>query len=131
MSYVLDESDEENVPGVYDNLHTTLRDRDDALARFIISTALTKPQCGAYVQGEETAKQFWRAIKLNYKPRDSPDEDSLTPAQFLAKLEEDAAERGKRKEKEARSRTRIKTLSRLNLLMTARDDDGSARPGRY
>ena len=106
VSYVLDESDDENVPGVYDNLYITLRDRDDALARFIISTALTEMQCGAYLRGEETAKQFWRAIKLDYKLRDGPDEEFVTPAQILARLKDDATERGGRGNEGRRGRGR-------------------------
>ena len=86
--YVLDESDEENEPGIYDSLNTTLRDRDDALARFIITTALTKLQC-VHVCDKATAKQYWTAVKSRYGPRDGTDEKYVTPAQLMAKLDED------------------------------------------
>ena len=83
--YVLNESDEENVPGIYD---TTLRDRDDALARFIITTALTKLQC-VHVCDKTTAKQYWTAVKSRYGPTDGTDERYVTPTQLMAKLDED------------------------------------------
>lgn len=86
--YVLEESDEENVPGIYDSLNTSLRDRDDALARFIISTALTQLQC-VHVCDKPTAKQYWTAVKSWYGPRDGTDEKYVTATQLLAKLTED------------------------------------------
>lgn len=42
---MLDELDNDNIPGIYDSLNTTQRDHDDALARYIITTALMKDQC--------------------------------------------------------------------------------------
>ncbi|KAG7009764.1 hypothetical protein G7Y79_00001g000360 [Physcia stellaris] len=87
--YVLEESDEENLPGIYDSLNTTLRDRDDALARFIISTALTRLQC-VHVYDKSTAKQYWTAVKFWYGPmRDDTVEKYVTPTQLMAKMDED------------------------------------------
>ena len=40
FAHVMNETDEENVAGIYDGLSTTSRDRDNALAEFIICTAL-------------------------------------------------------------------------------------------
>ncbi len=62
VSYVLNETDEENTSGTYDNLNTTLRDRDDARARYIISTALTESQ-SVYIRDKETAKEFRIAVQ--------------------------------------------------------------------
>lgn len=87
VSYVLNETDDENVPGTYDGMNTTLRDRDDALARYIISTALTESQC-VYVRHKETAKEYWRAIKLAYGPSDCSAEDFMTDGQLIARLRE-------------------------------------------
>jgi len=87
VSYVLNETDEENIPGTYDSLNTTLRDRDDALARYIISTALTKSQ-SVYIRDKETAKGFWIAIKLAYGPSDESAEDFMTDSQLITRLRE-------------------------------------------
>lgn len=59
---MLNETDEENTSGTYDNLNTTLRDRDDARARYIISTALTESQ-SVYIRDKETAKEFRIAVQ--------------------------------------------------------------------
>ena len=88
VHYVLEESDEENIPGTYDSLNTTLRDHDDALARFILSTALTDTQC-VHIREAGTAKQSWAAIKKWYGPRDGSEEEYVTAAQLMEKLRED------------------------------------------
>ena len=95
--YVLEEADEMNLPGIYDSLNTTLRDRDDALARFILSTALTKEQCMALVPSAETAKQVWTAIRRSYGPRDGSSD--LTTQQILARLGHVDEEEPKRRRK--------------------------------
>jgi hypothetical protein len=70
VSYVLNETDEENIPSTYDSLNTTLGDRDDALARYVISTALTESQ-NIPIRDKKNAKEFWFAFKLAYGPSDA------------------------------------------------------------
>ena len=66
--YVIKESDEENEEGHYTTPHTTLRDRDDASARFIISTALTPDQLAFFIY-EHTAKKMWTQVQHWYGTR--------------------------------------------------------------
>ncbi len=63
--YVIDERDEENEEGCYDTPYTNLRDRDDATARYLISTAL-KPDQMRFVMHEKTAKKAWERVKRVY-----------------------------------------------------------------
>ena len=85
VMHVLNETEEENVPGMYGGRKATLRDRDDALARFIISTALTETQC-VHVRYKETAEQYWAAFKQSYGPRDGSGERYITEAEVHARL---------------------------------------------
>lgn len=54
--YVVDEAEEENVEGYYETPYSSLRDRDDATARFIISTALMPEQMWL-VMDQKTARK--------------------------------------------------------------------------
>ena len=63
--YVIVEPDEENCAGSYETPYTNLRDRDDATARYIISTAL-KPDQMWLIMKETTAKKAWMRISERY-----------------------------------------------------------------
>lgn len=97
---MLNETDVENTPGTYDSLNTTLRDRGDALARDIISTALTESQ-SVYIRNKDTAKEFWIAIKLAYGPSDGRAEDFMTDDQLIARLREGSIGKEKKSRRRA------------------------------
>lgn len=67
---MIEESDEEYVEGRYDTSYTFLRDGDDATARSVISTVLTKGQLSRAIHRathNETSKQMWMMMKNKFK----------------------------------------------------------------
>ncbi len=67
---MIEELDEEYVDGRYDAPYISLRDRDDATAKSIISTVLTKGQLSTAihrVKHKGTAKQMWMVVKNNFE----------------------------------------------------------------
>ena len=67
---MIEKLDEEYGEGRYDMAYTSLRDRDDATARSVISTVLRKGQLSRAIHRvthNETAKQMWMVVKNNFE----------------------------------------------------------------